>query len=113
MSVTLWTRLLGGAIVRAVSQAGGFSPEAVIGPDCQWQACVVKAASWAQDERGVELQRREARVTAALSAGGADFHMEGGQISGILPRRNRPGSALITSSAQIGYRARPMVLGRR
>src|SRR3981189_1751134 len=59
--------IVGGAVVEAVSQAGGFSPgTADRGRTADGGRAFVKAVSTAQNERSPELHRREARVTGAL-----------------------------------------------
>lgn len=61
--------ILGGRIVQAVSQTGGFSPgtaDRVLLAD--GSRAFVKAVSLAQNEQSVALHRTEARVTAALPA---------------------------------------------
>ncbi len=62
--------IIGGAVVEAVSQPGGFSPgtaDRVRTRD--GRRAFVKAVSPAQNERSPDMHRREARVTAALPAG--------------------------------------------
>jgi aminoglycoside phosphotransferase (APT) family kinase protein len=61
---------LGGRVVSAVSQAGGFSPgtaDRVVTAD--GQRAFVKAVSTAQNVRSVELARAEAHVTGRMPAG--------------------------------------------
>jgi aminoglycoside phosphotransferase (APT) family kinase protein len=61
--------IVGGAVVEAVSQVGGFSPgTADRVRTVDGRRAFVKAVSPALNERSVELHRREARVTAALPA---------------------------------------------
>lgn len=61
--------IVGGAVVEAVSQVGGFSPgTADRVQTADGRRAFVKAVSPAQNERSVEMHRREARVTAALPA---------------------------------------------
>jgi aminoglycoside phosphotransferase (APT) family kinase protein len=62
-------KIIGGTVVEAVSQAGGFSPgtaDRVRTTD--GRRAFVKAVSPAQNERSPELHRWEARVTGALPA---------------------------------------------
>ena len=62
--------MVGGAVVEAVSQVGGFSPgTADRVRTADGRRAFVKAVSPAQNERTVDMHRREARVTAALPAG--------------------------------------------
>jgi aminoglycoside phosphotransferase (APT) family kinase protein len=62
--------IVGGAVVEAVSQVGGFSPgTADRVRTADGRRAFVKAVSPALNERSVELHRREARVTAALPRG--------------------------------------------
>lgn len=61
--------MVGGAVVEAVSQVGGFSPGTADRVRTADGRCAfVKAVSLALNERSVALHRREARVTAALPA---------------------------------------------
>ncbi|KAA2261652.1 phosphotransferase [Solihabitans fulvus] len=62
--------IVGGVVVEAVSQAGGFSPGSAdrVRTD-DGRRAFVKAVSTAQNERSPRLHRAEARVTAALPAG--------------------------------------------
>lgn len=61
--------IVGGAVVEAVSQVGGFSPGTADRVRTADGRCAfVKAVSPAQNERSPELHRQEARVTAALPA---------------------------------------------
>ncbi|MDG6103455.1 phosphotransferase [Dactylosporangium aurantiacum] len=63
------TAILGGPVVRAVSQPGGFSPgtaDRVLLAD--GSRAFVKAVSAAQNAHSVQLHRTEARVTAMLPA---------------------------------------------
>lgn len=62
--------LLGGRVVSAVSQAGGFSPgtaDRVV--TAGGRRAFVKAVSTAQNARSVELARAEAHVTGRMPAG--------------------------------------------
>src|SRR5690349_1255692 len=61
--------IVGGAVVGAESQAGGFSPgtaDRVVTAD--GRRAFVKAVSAAQNTRSVELARAEAHVTARMPA---------------------------------------------
>lgn len=61
--------IIGGTVIEAVSQVGGFSPgTADRVRTADGRRAFVKAVSPAQNERSVEMHRREARVTAALPA---------------------------------------------
>lgn len=61
--------IVGGAVIEAVSQVGGFSPgTADRVRTAEGRRAFVKAVSPAQNERSVALHRQEARVTAALPA---------------------------------------------
>jgi aminoglycoside phosphotransferase (APT) family kinase protein len=61
--------IIGGTVVEAVSQAGGFSPgTADRVRTANGRRAFVKAVSPAQNERSAEMHRQEARVTSALPA---------------------------------------------
>jgi aminoglycoside phosphotransferase (APT) family kinase protein len=61
--------ILGGTVVEAVSQTGGFSPgTADRVRTADGRRAFVKAVSAAQNDQSPALHRREARVTAALPA---------------------------------------------
>jgi aminoglycoside phosphotransferase (APT) family kinase protein len=61
--------ILGGPVVEAVSQVGGFSPGSADRVRlADGSRAFVKAVSAAQNEQSVQLHRTEARVTAALPA---------------------------------------------
>jgi aminoglycoside phosphotransferase (APT) family kinase protein len=61
--------IVGGSVVEAVSQAGGFSPGAADRVrTSDGRRAFVKAVSPAQNPDSPEMYRREARVTAALPA---------------------------------------------
>lgn len=63
-------RILGGTVVAAVSQPGGFSPgTADRVRTAGGRRAFVKAVSAAQNPRSPELHRREAQVTAGLPPG--------------------------------------------
>ncbi len=61
--------IIGGTVVEAVSQSGGFSPgTADRVRTADGRRAFVKAVSPAQNERSVQMHRREARVSAELPA---------------------------------------------
>jgi aminoglycoside phosphotransferase (APT) family kinase protein len=82
--------IVGGAVVEAVSQVGGFSPgTADRVRTANSRRAFVKAVSPAQNERSVELHRQEARVTAALPASVPapqflGFHDDGNWVALVL-----------------------------
>jgi aminoglycoside phosphotransferase (APT) family kinase protein len=82
--------IIGGTVVEAVSQVGGFSPgTADRVQTADGRRAFVKAVSPQQNEHSVEMHRREARITEALppeapAARLLGCHDEGGWIALVL-----------------------------